>query len=136
MAAKGKKVEVPRRDAPSYLAKSAEFQAAAERALGEGQRDAAMLNAIHAAISAADAVTVALAGVRSRDPDHQRAADLLDEVVGGSGDGKTRVTQLRGLLERKNAVEYESRRTRAKEAADSVKRARRIVDWARDIVAG
>jgi hypothetical protein len=37
--------------------------------------------AIHAAISGTEAAAIALAGVRSTDPDHQRAGDLLDEVA-------------------------------------------------------
>jgi hypothetical protein len=89
-----------------------------------------LLNAIHAAISALDAVTAALAGLRSADPDHQRAVDLLEEVASGSEEITTRVRQTRQLLARKNMVEYESRRATAKEARDAVERASRIVDWA------
>ena len=96
--------------------------------------DAAMLDAIHAAISAADAVTVALAGQRSADPDHGRAADLLDEVGGRSSEVRAHARQLRQLLGRKNAVEYESRRATAREAADAVKRADRLVAWASGVV--
>ena len=93
-----------------------------------------MLNAIHAAISASDAVTAVLAERRSADPDHQRAVDLLEEVAGQSGEIKARVRQLRMLLAKKNVVEYESRRATAKEAADSVERAERFVEWASEIV--
>jgi hypothetical protein len=53
-----------------------------------------MLNAVHAAISATDAVCVALAGRRSEDPDHQRAADLLQEIGGKSGDVTNSVKQV------------------------------------------
>ena len=42
--------------------------------------------------------------------------------------------QLRALLARKNAGEYESRRATAKEAADAVARATRLVEWARGVV--
>ena len=93
-----------------------------------------MLNAIHAAISAADAVTVGLSGLRSTDSDHQRVADLLLQV-GRSESLTTHVRQLRVLLSQKNMVEYESRRATAAEASDAVSRAKRIVDWARETVA-
>lgn len=93
-----------------------------------------MLNAVHAAISAADAVTAALAGRRSADPDHARAADLLEEVAARSGEIKARVRQLRALLAKKNAIEYESRRASAKEATQAVERAERLVAWAVGIV--
>jgi hypothetical protein len=93
-----------------------------------------MLNAIHAGISASDAVTVALVGRRSADPDHQRAVDLLEEVAPGSREIGMHVRQLRALLARKNVVEYESRRATAREAADAVERAHRLVTWARQTV--
>jgi len=92
-----------------------------------------MLDAIHAAISAADAVTCALAGVRSTDPDHSRAADLLEEI-GPKGEVASHARQLRQLLANKNAVEYESRRTRAGEVSDSLKRAERLTEWASRVV--
>lgn len=59
----------------------------ARAAAAAGRSDAAMLSAIHAAISAADAVTVALAGRRSADPDHQAVADLSDQAVQGETEG-------------------------------------------------
>jgi len=119
-----------RSEASLYLAKAEQFVEEARVATDNSRHDAGMLNSIHAAISAADAVTVALAGRRSTDPDHQRAADLLEEVGANSESIAERVKQLRALLSKKNQVEYESRRATAKEAADSVRRAGRIVEWA------
>ena len=135
MGPKAKRTNADRRQASSHLAKAEQFLRASERSAGESDHDAAMLNAIHSAISAADAVTVALAGVRSTDPDHQRVADLLREVAGASGEIRGQVTQLRRLLARKNLVEYESRRARAAEASDALKRASRFVAWARGVIA-
>jgi HEPN domain-containing protein len=117
------------------LDKAVQFIDQARSGLDSGRNDAALLNAIHAAISGTDAATVALAGVRSTDPDHQRAADLLAEVTASAPEGREQVRQLRALLARKNAVEYESRKASAKDAGDSVERAGRIVDWAKDVVA-
>ena len=134
MPKRSKSVTMPRRDAPLYLAKARQLAEEAQLALIGSRYDAAMLNSIHAGISAADGVTVALAGRRSTDPDHQRAADLLEEVGRGSESISDRVKQLRGLLAKKNQVEYESRRTTAKEAADAVSRAERMVQWAQEIV--
>ncbi len=93
-----------------------------------------MLNAVHAVISATDAVCVALAGRRSADPDHQRAADLLQEIGGKSRELTQNVRQLRMLLAKKNIVEYESRQASVREASDAVKRADRFVDWASQII--
>lgn len=94
------------------------------------RNDAAMLNAVHAAISATDAVCVALAGRRSADPDHQQAADLLHEIGGKSREVTDSVKQMRMLLAKKNVVEYESRQATSKEASEAVKRAARFVLWA------
>lgn len=130
----GKSVEVPRSEARIYLAKARQLLDEARSALTGARHDAAMLNAIHAGISAADSVTVALAGRRSSDPDHQRAVDLLDQAAGGSEEIATQVRQLGMLLAKKNVVEYESRRATAKEGAEAVRRADRFVRWAAEVV--
>jgi HEPN domain-containing protein len=131
---KSKRISVPRQEAVSHLAKAEQFLRTAEVAQKDGFNDAAMLNAIHAGISAIDAVTVTLAGIRSTDPDHARAADLLDEVAAGPGEARASARQLRQLLGRKSAVEYQSKRAASGEAADAVKRARRLFDWSRGVV--
>jgi len=134
MTGGGKTVSVAKARARLYFAKAKEFLTEATVALEGDRHDAAMLNAIHAAISATDAVTAALAGRRSADPDHQRAVDLLQQVAAGSDEVGTRVRQLRTLLAKKNAVEYESREATPREARDSVERADRVVRWAREVV--
>lgn len=48
----------------------------------------------------------------------------------GSDEIATRAKQLRTLLQKKNLVEYESRRATGKEASDAVERAERLVRWA------
>ena len=132
--AKGKTTQVRRGEARLYLDKADQFVEQARFGLDAGRNDAALLDAIHAAISGTDAVTIALAGVRSSDPDHQRAADLLEEVAGSAPEVRERARQLRALLARKNTVEYESRKASAREARDGVERAGRIVDWAKGVL--
>lgn len=127
-------VKVPRAQAHHYLAKAEQFGAAARAALESEHHDAALLNAVHAAISAADAATVVLAGERSVDPDHLRAADLLEHVARAADEVRTKAGQLRALIKKKNVVEYEARRATIKEAADAVERADRIVEWVRTVV--
>lgn len=123
-------MEASRSEARLYLAKAQQFSAEATAALDNSRNDAAMLNAVHAAISATDGVCVALSGRRSADPEHHRAADLLQEIGGRSGDIASQVRQLRMLLAKKNVVEYESRQTSSKEAREAVQRAGRFVLWA------
>lgn len=129
-----KTVAMPRSEASLFLAKAKQFCAEAVTAMNGSRNDAAMLNAVHAAISAADAVCVALGGRRSADPDHQRAADLLLEIGGRSKDISSKVKQLRILLAKKNVVEYESRRASTKEASEAVKRAKRLLEWADTVI--
>jgi hypothetical protein len=93
-----------------------------------------MLCAIHAAISATDAVTIALSGVRSTDPNHLAAAGLLRDAGRGSDEFEARARQLVTLIQKKNVVEYDGRNARESEAEDAVKRAERILDWATAIV--
>ena len=133
--AKGKTAQVRRGEARLYLDKAVQFIEQARSGLDADRNDAALLDAIHAAISGADAATIALAGVRSTDPDHQRAADLLEEVAATASEGRERARQLRALLARKNTVEYESRKASVRDARDGVERAGRIVDWAKEVLA-
>jgi hypothetical protein len=124
-----------RTEAPRYLGKAQEFLTFAATALDEGRFDSATLLAVHAGISANDAVTSAIAEVRSADPDHARAADLLEEVAGRGREAVQRAKQLRDLLGVKNQVEYLSRRAGVEDAAAAVRRAERFVAWAREQVA-
>jgi HEPN domain-containing protein len=132
--ARGKSTATPKSDARLYLNKAQQFLRESAVALEAQRYDACLLNAIHAAISASDAATVALAGRRSTSPDHQRAAEMLEEVAGAAPDIRTRVRQLRALLSIKNAAEYESRPARAGDARDAWERASRLVEWAAEIV--
>lgn len=116
--------------ARTYLGKADEFRAAAKAALATQRNDAALLLAIHAGISACDAVTVALGAVRSTDPDHLKAVDLLEAVARQSQEVHEHANQLRSLLKVKNLVEYEDRRVSAKEADAGIKRAERLATWA------
>jgi len=126
---------VPKAKAGAYLGKATEFLAAATAAREAGQSDAALLLAVHSGISACDAVSIALAGVRSADPDHLRAADLLEKVASQSEEVRGRASQLRGLLKLKNLVEYEDRRVSPIQADDGTKRAERLADWAAEQLA-
>ncbi len=131
---KPKRVQAARREARSYFGKAEQFLEATKAASAAGQHDATMLAAIHAAISATDAVTIALAGMRSSDPNHLLAADLLDEVGGHQGEVGAHARQLRQLLGKKHADEYTSGRSTAKDARDALKGAERLVTWARSVV--
>ncbi|MDQ2914917.1 MAG: hypothetical protein M3T56_16945 [Chloroflexota bacterium] len=121
---------VEKAKARSYLAKANEFLAASKTAAANGQDDAALLLAVHSGIGACDAVTIALASLRSADPDHLRAADLLETIAARADEIHGRANQLRSLLKMKNLVEYEDNRASAAQAQDGTKRAARLAEWA------
>ena len=134
MPRRAKSTAVPRSEARLFLAKATQYLIDCEGAAEANRHDTVMLIGIHAGISAADAVAVALAGLRSTDQDHHRTIELLEQVAGSSAGVKRHAGQLRELLARKNIVEYESRRATAREAADALRRASRLVAWAREMV--
>ena len=127
------KVEVvllPRGNATGYLQKARQFCVAAARELEDDRFDAALLCAVHAGISAADAVCIAFAGRRSKDAEHLRAADLLEEIAKNSPPVWEKAGQLRALVRQKNRVEYEGKAASGPDAVDAVRRCQRLVEWA------
>lgn len=125
--------ETPRGDSRKYLAKSEEFAASAAAALETGSWNSAGLSAVHAGVSAADAVLVASAGVRSISKDHGSVVVLLEARAPEFGAPQKR--QLAGLLKMKNEVAYEQRLLTEVEARQLVDHANRLVRWARKVVA-
>jgi len=130
MARLGKRVRSNPATAAVFLAKAEQFLAEGKTAFASQHYDAALLLSIHAGISANDAATSHIGGLRSTDPDHLRAADLLQSLSGDADKAK----QLRGLIGLKNEVEYQSARTSARAAADGLARAERYVDWVRHLL--
>lgn len=113
----------------SYLKKAQEFLRAAEAALQRGDWDAVGLNAVHSAISAADALLVNYGGVRSASDSHHDVAGLLEQHVKDEQIGsKTRT--LSKILTYKNVSAYEDREVTEAEARDAGKLARRFLEWA------
>ena len=123
---------VPRSDARGAITKAEEFLGAAEVAANAAQWNACGLGAIHAGISAADAVLAAEAGLRSASQDHGFVVRLLEANVPTFSAQQRR--HLAGLLQMKNTVAYENRLVTETEARQLLDHARRFVRWARQIV--
>ncbi len=115
-------------DARLYYGKAVEFLESANTALQEERWDAAGLAAIHAGISASDAVLAYGGGVRSAGQDHRSAVDLLLQVLGPAASQPSR--HLKRLVDKKNLVEYEQRRLTQQEALELAEHARRFIRWA------
>ncbi len=90
-------------DGAAYLSKAREFLEAAEDAMARENHTAAVGNAVHATISAADAV--ASARLRARWKGEHPGA--VEHVAAAGDEGKTCATSLRRVLPLKAEAEYD-----------------------------
>ncbi len=115
--------------AAGYITKSRQFAESMRRSLVEKQWDAAGLGAVHAVISAADALLAAYGGIRSIDPDHRSAIRLLEETLGSKAISSAR-RHISFVIAKKNVIEYEQRRITGKEADAIADHAERFLHFA------
>ncbi len=115
--------------AAGYIAKARQFAGSMRRSLEEKQWDAAGLGAVHAVISAADALLAAYGGVRSINPDHRTVVRLLEETLGKKAIASAR-RHIAFVIARKNVIEYEQRRITGKDAAALADHAERFLRFA------
>jgi HEPN domain-containing protein len=109
-----------------------EFITAAKESAGVGRWRAAGLNAVHAAISAADSVCILQLKERAAGERHEEAAELL--ALSGASGAAEKAAQLAAVLDLKSRVEYEARPMAESESATLLKRSQRIVEWAAKVV--
>jgi hypothetical protein len=114
--------------AGNYLTKAQEFAAAMESALEEKRWNAAALAAVHAAISAGDAMLAAFVGIRSAERDHRQIVTLLADHLGKDGGQASKHVQR--VIALKNLVEYEERLIRQAEANQMATHVRRLMTLA------
>lgn len=118
----------------TYLRKAAEFLRASDSALSVGDWNAVGLNAVHSAISAADALLVYYGGIRSSGDSHHDVAGLLRLHVKDPQLGSKLLTFSK-VLDYKHLAAYEDRSLTEAEARDAEKLSRRFLDWARSRIA-
>ena len=116
--------------ARNHLTKAREFAAAMEDSLAEERWNAAALAAVHAAISAGDAMLAAFVGIRSAEQDHRQIVSLLSDHLGG--DGQKMARHVQRVIARKNLVEYEERLIKKSDAARMAAHVRRLLAQAED----
>ena len=115
-----------------YYAKAREFAEAMRNSLAAGHWDAAGLSAVHAVISAADALLAAYGGVRSAEADHRTVSRLLEETMGKAASAASR--HIAFVIAKKNVIEYEQRRLTEKEARDIAEHAERFLRFASNML--
>ena len=107
MTASGTK-SIDSSSANNYFQKATEFYDMMEMSFQQRKWNATGFNAIHAAISASDALLALYGSIRNVSKDHKEAAKLLNKTV-AHRDTKAASEQLRKILGLKNMVEYEQR---------------------------
>lgn len=113
-------------DARAYLGKAKEFLRAAQDSLELANYTAAVGNAVHAGITASDAISAVRTGTVWRG-EHAGAAAHLE----ASGeDGKQAARHLRRLLPMKTRAEYDPAPMRAADAKAAVQAAERMAGLA------
>jgi hypothetical protein len=110
-------------EAQAYLDKAQEFLRAARDSLDLSNNTAAVGNAVHAGIAAADALSAA----RTRTVWRGEHAQAAAHVEAAGEEGKQAARHLRRLLPMKTRAEYDPTPMRAADARTAVQAAERVV---------
>jgi len=116
----------------NYLSKADEFFDIMNESFAKRKFNATVLNAIHCAISSADALTVFYKGIRHAGERHEDVIALLNSLELPDIQSKNR--QLLDLLRIKNSAEYEEKLMTEANALDSIKNTERFFKWVRGML--
>lgn len=123
-----------RNHAKRFLTKAEEYLASADANLAAERYTPAAGDAIHAGISAKDAIVTALTGATIKRKDHAAAAKELRQALGQRPDAAVAERALRELIAAKSEVEYGTELVGSQGAQQLVRRARTLVELARTTV--
>ena len=118
----------------NYLKKSEECLDTALECSRSGRWNAAVINAVHCGISACDAFTVFMLGVRHAGDRHEDAISLFQTVSLPRDVLSAKSKQLSRLLGIKNAAEYEERLMNENDAGEAVRDAERFFAWVKEFL--
>lgn len=121
--------QVDRSIAGFYLKKAEECKNSMIRAFEAREWNACVINAIHAAISSADAFCVAKLGIRNAGDRHEDALVLFQGIAAENEDIKRNVKHLSELLNIKTDAEYGERLFYEKDATAAIKHAERLFEF-------
>jgi HEPN domain-containing protein len=127
MTKKRKTRAVDKSEYRDFLAKAKDFASMLDLALAGGKWNSAGLQAVHAVISASDAVIVYYGGVRSVELDHREVVGLLHDIIGEAA--ATAGRHVSRVIAKKNLVEYEGRSISQAEAREMAEHAKRFLEW-------
>ena len=123
-----------RNHAKSFLKKAEEYLASAEANLTAQRFTPAAGDAIHAGISAKDAILTVLTGSTSKGKDHSTAAKELRQSLSKRPEASAAERALRELIAAKGDVEYGTDVVTATKSEPLVRRSRTLVELAVEIV--
>ena len=123
-----------RNHAMSFLQKAQEYLDSARDNLDLERATPAAGDAIHAGISAKDAIVTALTGETGKAKDHAQAVKELRQALGAHRDAAAAEKALRELISMKGEVEYGARLITLAKAKPLVRRAMVLVEIAKELV--
>ena len=120
--------------AKTFLAKAEEYLASAEDNLAAARYTPAAGDAVHAGISAKDAILTALTGQTAKAKDHSAAVKELRIALAKRPDAALAEKAMRELVSAKSDIEYGSQLMTRRKAEPLVRRAQGLVTLAIQIV--
>ncbi len=120
--------------AKRYLQKAEEYLASAQDNVELERATPAAGDAIHAGISAKDAIVTMLTGATSKAKDHAKSVGELRAALGARPQAASAEKALRELITIKGDVEYGTTLITLAKAEPLVRRAQTLVDLAKQIV--
>lgn len=123
-----------RNHAKAFLTRAEEYFGSAEDNVIAGRNTPAAGDAIHAGISAKDAMVTTLTGATNKGKDHSTAPKELRTALAKRDAAATAERALRELISAKGEVEYGTALITAAKAESLVRRARTLVELAVEIV--
>lgn len=115
--------------AKDYLKRAEECKNAMNKCFESGDWNACVINAIHCAISSADAFCIFKKGLRNASERHQDAIALFLSIEPSSEEIKRNATHLSRLLDIKTDAEYGERLASSSDAEQSKKHAERLFEF-------
>jgi HEPN domain-containing protein len=123
-----------RNHAKAFLKKAEEYLASAQDNLAAGRNTPAAGDAIHAGISAKDAIATMLTGASHKAKDHTAAAKELRRALGQRPKAAAAEKELRELVASKSDVEYGVALIQRTKAEPLIRRASSLVNLAAEVV--
>ncbi|MBI2971795.1 MAG: HEPN domain-containing protein [Candidatus Aenigmarchaeota archaeon] len=112
-----------------YLKRAEECKSAMNRAFEAGDWNACVINAVHCAISSADAFCIFKKGLRNAGDSHRDSIALFLSIDPNTEELKKTVTHLSRLLDIKTDAEYGERLASSENAEQAKKHAERLFDF-------